>query len=120
MAPDTDDDEERPKGWGSGNLARDLGIPNPEAMKFKWRLANMLSLAMEEKSLDAAAVAEIAGEIEVGTVTRIIRGLVRDVETFEIMRLLMAIGYAIYVDIMPQEIEDKGYVVVSGPEGKGW
>jgi hypothetical protein len=50
----------------------------------------MVSLAVEEKSLDAMSVAELAGEVEAETITRITRGRVRDVESFEILRLLMA------------------------------
>lgn len=41
---DVDDDE---KALGSRNVARDLGIPSPEALIFTWRLGTYLTTAMQ-------------------------------------------------------------------------
>lgn len=96
MAPGTDDEE----AFGSGNTARDLGIPEPEAVAFKWHLARTLKRAMLEQGLDGAAVAARVGDTSSGTIERITRGRVRDIDSYEIMRILAAIGYRFWIDMM--------------------
>lgn len=86
---------------GSCNTALDLGIPNAEAVTFKWRFARILALTMEDRNLDARAVAKLAGEIEPAQIDRITKGLVSDVDSYEIMRLLKALGYRLIIDVRP-------------------
>ncbi len=103
--------------FGSGNLARDLGIPNPEAVTFKWRLARVLALAMADRNLDTAAVAELAGEIEPAEVDRIAKGMIKDIDGYEIMRLLKTLGYRIVVDVMAPADGVDGVIWVNEPSG---
>ena len=103
--------------FGSGNVARDLGIPNPEAVTFKWRLARLLASAMRDRSLDAAALAELAGEFEPAQIDRITKGLVRDVDTYEITQLLAALGYRVIVDVLPPQDGVDGLVWINEPDG---
>lgn len=102
--------------FGSGNTARDLGIPHPEAVTLKWRLVRILALTMEDRNLDAAAVAELAGEIEPAQIDRITKGLVRDVDSYEIMRLLKALGYRVVVDVLAPKEDVDGVVWVNEPD----
>lgn len=75
--------------------------PQPEAVAFKWHLARTLKGAMREKGLDALAVAAKAGETTAETIDSITRGRIRDVDSYEIMRILAALGYRFWIDMMP-------------------
>lgn len=103
--------------FGSGNVARDLGIPNPESVTFKWRLARILSSAMRDRSLDAGAVVELAGETTPPQIERITKGLVRDVDSYEIMRLLKSLGYRVVVDVLLPKNGFDGVVWLTEPGG---
>jgi hypothetical protein len=103
--------------FGSGNVAKDLGIPHPETMQFKWRLARYLRVAMRDRTLDATAVARLAGEIEPAQIDRITTGHVRDVDTFEIMRLLKRLGHRIIVDVLPPNDGVESVVWLTEPGG---
>lgn len=106
MAPDTDDEA----AFGSGSVARDLGIPQPEATAFKWHLARTLNSWMQEQGLDVGAVAARAGETDVETIERITRGRVRDIDSYEIMRILSGLGYRFWIDMMPPSEKYPGQI----------
>lgn len=100
---------ERLTAGGGGNLARDMGVSHPDAVSFKWRLVRHLTAAMRDRGLDAAAVAELAGDIQPAQIDRITKGQVRDVDTYEIMRLLMALGCRVTVDVLaPADTTKRG------------
>lgn len=102
---------------GSCDTALDRVIPNAEAVTFKRRLARILANAMRDLSLDAAAVAKLAGETTPAHIERITRGLVRDVDSYEIMRLLKALGYRVIIDVRPPKDGLEGTVWVNEPGG---
>lgn len=111
-------EEEELVAFGSGNVAADLGIPQPEAVAFKWRLARILALAMRERKIDTAAVAELAGDVEPAQVDRITTGHVRDVDSYETMRVLKALGYRIRVDVAVPEAGVPGDILVGMRTGR--
>ncbi len=97
-----------PGGENNGAVARDLGISQPEAIQFKWNLARGLALEMENRGIDAFTLTRLAGDIEPEQIRRITEGLVADVDTYEIMRLLKVLDYRFYLDIMPPAEGEEG------------
>ncbi len=83
-----DEFEFRRRVFTEGRLS--IGVEDlPESVLFKWRLVSTLVRTMRDRSLDAAAaVAELAGEIEPTQIEWITRGQVGDVDSYEIVRLL--------------------------------
>lgn len=86
-------------------------------MAFKSRLARILAGAMGDRSVDAAALAELAGELESAQIDRIKNGQVSDVDSYEIMRLLKALGYRLIIDVRPPKDGLDGVVWVNEPGG---
>lgn len=86
-------------------------------MTFKWRLALRLAQTMKDRNLDFAAVAKLTGEVEPAQIDRITKGFVRDVDSYEIMRLVKSLGHRIIVYVLPPNDGVEGVVWLTEPGG---
>lgn len=75
---------------GSGDFLKDMGYPNPDAMREKFKLANAIACAIENLGITHAEAAATAYVSE-SDIDRIVRGRVKDVGADYLERVLRAL-----------------------------
>ena len=80
-----------PYGRGSGNVYRDLGFPDPDAMLVKAQLTSKISEILAERRYTQTKAAELLG-IPQPKLSKILRGQFRGVSERKLMDCLVKLG----------------------------
>lgn len=89
---------------GGGDLLKDMGYADPEEMRVKFALANMMALEIEDRNLKQAEVAKAAG-LSQSDVSRIANGVVKEYSEFRLMRVLTALGKDVSIGVSDAKSE---------------
>lgn len=84
----------------SGNVYKDLGYHNADAMQVKAELVSQLHKLMQEQQYTQQFVAERTG-ISQPRLSRILRGQFREVSEFKLMECLTCLGNHVEIRITP-------------------
>jgi predicted XRE-type DNA-binding protein len=76
---------------GSGNIFADLGLPDPDEMLLKSKIAIELDRVIKQRNLTHRSAAKLAG-ISQPDFSRILRGQFQGYSQAELMRILRAFG----------------------------
>lgn len=86
---------------GSGNVFRDLGLPDAEELKAKTALAYEISTIIEERGLKQAEAAEILG-VDQPKVSALVRGRLEGFSMERLYRFLNALGRDVQIVVQPK------------------
>ncbi|MDP2860033.1 MAG: helix-turn-helix transcriptional regulator [Bacillota bacterium] len=86
---------------GSGNVFRDLGLPDAEELKAKAALAYEISMIIEERGLKQAEAAEILG-VDQPKVSALVRGRLEGFSMERLYRFLNALGRDVQIVVQPK------------------
>ena len=98
---------------GSGDFLKDMGYSDPEEMRVKFALANMIALEIDDRHLKQAEVARTVG-ISQSDVSRIVNGVVKEYSIFRLMRVLTALGKDVSIGVSDATSE-RGMIVAAEP-----
>ena len=99
---------------GSGNVFRDLGIPNPDEMGRKSDLVHRIDKIIGERGMSQTLAAQKMG-VDQSDLSKILRGQFRSVTFDKLFDMLSALGedVMIIVHSKPDSEERRGRVVVA-------
>jgi predicted XRE-type DNA-binding protein len=86
---------------GSGNVFRDLGIPNAEEHLIKAQLVFKIDQIMKSRHLKQAAAAALLG-IKQPDVSKMLRGEFRQFSVERLLRFLVALDYDVEIIVKPR------------------
>lgn len=95
----------------SGNVYKDLGFSNADAMKIKAEIVFVIDTTIGEKNIPVEYAANLAG-IPDETLRRILSGHFRDIDYSQLLYILSMLGKDIEIKISPSA-EKYGKVVVA-------
>ena len=90
--------------YGSGNVFADIGLPNPEELLAKARLASAIQDMIELRRFTQTEAAKIMG-IDQPKVSKIIRGRLTEFSTERLLGFLMRLGADVDIVIHKQAPE---------------
>ncbi len=85
----------------SGNVFADLGLPNPEEMLIKAKLASKIGDIIAARNLTQIDAAEILG-VDQPKVSALIRGKLTGFSTERLFRFLNALGNDVEISVKPK------------------
>jgi predicted XRE-type DNA-binding protein len=86
---------------GSGNVFKDLGIPNAEEHLIKAQLVFKIDEIMKGRRLKQTEAAALLG-IEQPDVSKMLRGEFRQFSVERLLRFLVALGYDVEIVVKPR------------------
>lgn len=86
---------------GTGSIARDLGLPDPEEMDIKAKLAARLSIVVQARGLSPAEAADCAGADKM-ELDAVLQGQFRDLSVYRLMSFLRALGQDVEIVVRPK------------------
>ncbi|MGB2623598.1 MAG: helix-turn-helix transcriptional regulator [Candidatus Acidiferrum sp.] len=86
---------------GSGNVFKDLGIPNAEEHLIKAQLVFKIDVILKSRRLKQAEAAEVLG-IRQPDVSKMLRGEFRQFSVERLLRFLVALGQDVEIVIKPR------------------
>lgn len=95
---------------GSGNVYRDLGFRNPDAMKIKSTLVTGIRAIMEERQLSQVEAAQIMG-IPQPRLSRLLRGQFERISQEKLIESLNRLGQNVRITLGPAP---------KGEPGRSW
>ena len=87
---------------GSGNVFADLGLPNPDELLAKARLAEAIDDAIGSLGVTQVTAARMMG-VDQGTVSKLVNGRLDGFSQERLLRYLMALGGSVEIVIHPAE-----------------
>lgn len=85
---------------GTGNVYADLGYSDPEAMAAKASLVRQIRAAMEDQGLSQAEAAKAMG-MDQPTLSKLLRGIVRNVTLDRLSLMLRRLGQNVIILVEP-------------------
>jgi predicted XRE-type DNA-binding protein len=85
---------------GSGNVFADLGLPNPDELLIKAKLAHQISELISERQLTQIEAAELLG-IDQPKVSALVRGKLSGFSIERLFRFLNALGSNVEIRVIP-------------------
>lgn len=86
---------------GSGNVFRDLGVPNAEEHLIKAQLVYKIDRILKGLGLKQSQAASVLG-IKQPDVSKMLRGEFRQFSVERLLRFLVALGHDVQITIKPQ------------------
>jgi len=86
---------------GSGNVFRDLGVPNAEEHLMKAQLVYKIDRILKSRGLKQSQAASVLG-IKQPDVSKMLRGEFRQFSVERLLRFLVALGHDVHITIKPQ------------------
>ena len=86
---------------GSGNVFRDIGLPNPEEELAKAQLASHIRHTIKNLHLTQATAGRLMG-IDQPKVSALLNGHLASFSSWRLLRLLMALGQDVDIAIKPK------------------
>jgi predicted XRE-type DNA-binding protein len=90
---------------GSGNVFKDLGVPNAEEHLIKAQLVFKIDKIMKDKRLKQAAAAALLG-VKQPDVSKMLRGEFRQFSVERLLRFLVALDQDVEIVIKPRRSRD--------------
>ncbi len=90
---------------GSGNVFKDLGVPNAEEHLIKAQLVFKIDKIMKDKRLKQAAAAALLG-VKQPDVSKLLRGEFRQFSVERLLRFLVALDQDVEIVIKPRRSRD--------------
>lgn len=98
---------------GSGNVFADLGLPAPEEVLAKARLAESIADTIQRRGLTQAGAAGIMG-VDQGTVSRLVNGRLDGFSQERLVRYLTALGDDVEIVVRhPEHYGSEGRLTVT-------
>lgn len=91
---------------GSGNVFKDLGIPNAEEHFLKAQLVYRIHAVLKSRGLKQAQAATLLG-IKQPDVSKMLRGEFRQFSVERLLRFLVALGHDVEIVIKPSRRRDR-------------
>jgi predicted XRE-type DNA-binding protein len=99
---------------GSGNVFRDLGLPEPEELLAKAELTRSIAGILKSRKLTQTRAAEILG-VDQPKVSALLNGRLQGFSADRLLRFLVALGQDIEISIRPRPgRRGKGRIKVVG------
>lgn len=87
---------------GSGNVFADIGIPEPEEVLAKARLADLIAESLEEEGLTQTQAAELL-DIDQGSVSKLVNGRLDGFSQGRLIRYLNVLGKDVQIIVRRSE-----------------
>ncbi|MEX2583696.1 MAG: helix-turn-helix transcriptional regulator [Gemmatimonadota bacterium] len=98
---------------GSGNVFADLGLPEPEDMLAKARLAESIADTIQRRGLTQDAAGNIMG-VDQGDVSKLVNGRLDGFSQERLIRYLTALGDNVEIVVHhPEHYSSKGHLTVT-------
>ena len=92
---------------GSGNVFKDLGVPNAEEHLVKAQLVFKIDSILKERHLKQADAADLLG-IRQPDVSKMLRGEFRQFSVERLLRFLVALNQDVEIVVRPHRSKDNG------------
>lgn len=96
---------------GSGSLAADLGLPDPEETDIKAKLAARLSIVIQERGISQTEAARIMGTDQ-AKVSAVLNGQFRGFSIYRLMTFLKSLDQDVEIVVRPKVASEAHLCVV--------
>ena len=86
---------------GSGNVFKDLGLPNAEELLAKAELANAIASVIEDRSITQQQAARIIGTSQ-AKISDVVRGNLDQFTIDRLIKMLMAFDQDVRIELAPK------------------
>ena len=86
--------------YGTGNVFRDLDLPDPETLLLKAELVRQISKAIETLGLNQTEAAQRMGTDQ-PKVSNLLRGRTSGFSVERLLEFLLALGYEVVIQVRP-------------------